>query len=104
MKKAIPTAIIFTVLLSTLTSLVSQAQTTLIAKESTWTYLDNGSDQGTAWRDSGFVTTSWSTGQAPLGMGGITGATMNTTINRNITTYFIKEVNITNPHSYPSLS
>lgn len=35
----------------------------------TWSYLDDGSDQGTAWRDLTFDDTAWSTGPAPLGYG-----------------------------------
>jgi VCBS repeat-containing protein len=34
-----------------------------------WRYLDNGSDQGTAWRNPGFVDSLWSIGKAELGYG-----------------------------------
>jgi VCBS repeat-containing protein len=34
-----------------------------------WRYLDDGSDQGTAWRNPGFADASWSTGKADLGYG-----------------------------------
>lgn len=104
MKKVLTTTVIFTFLFTTFfCTLEVQGQTSLIPKEATWTYLDNGSNQGTTWKDSGFATTSWSTGQAPLGMGGITGATMNTTITKNLTTYFIKEVTIADPSAYTHL-
>ncbi len=42
---------------------------TLIYQGSDWAYLDNGSDQGTAWQAVDFDDSSWSTGPAPLGYG-----------------------------------
>lgn len=43
--------------------------TTLIARDSVWSYLDDGSDQGTAWQDAYFDDSSWATGAAELGFG-----------------------------------
>lgn len=40
---------------------------TLLARSSSWLYLDNGSNQGTAWYATGYPATGWKTGQAPLG-------------------------------------
>ncbi len=40
---------------------------TLIASNSIWKYLDNGSDQGTAWVGVDFDDSAWSSGPAPLG-------------------------------------
>ena len=40
---------------------------TLIAKDSTWRYLDDGSDQGTAWREADFDDSGWESGPAQLG-------------------------------------
>ena len=40
---------------------------TLIAKDSTWRYLDDGSDQGTAWREADFDDSGWDSGPAQLG-------------------------------------
>ncbi len=34
-----------------------------------WAYLDDGSDQGSAWRQPGFDDSSWSTGPSELGFG-----------------------------------
>jgi len=34
-----------------------------------WSYLDDGSDQGTAWREVGFDDAAWAFGGAPLGYG-----------------------------------
>src|SRR5687767_9904937 len=41
----------------------------LIAARSVWKYLDNGSDQGTAWRAPGFDDSDWESGPAELGYG-----------------------------------
>ncbi|MFF2889514.1 S-layer homology domain-containing protein [Paenibacillus sp. NPDC057967] len=39
----------------------------LLPKNSVWKYLDNGSDQGTAWRAVSFDDAAWNAGPAPLG-------------------------------------
>ena len=41
----------------------------MLAFNSTWKYLDDGSDQGTAWRAPGFNDAGWSNGLAQLGFG-----------------------------------
>ncbi|WP_078427396.1 bacterial Ig-like domain-containing protein [Alkalihalobacterium alkalinitrilicum] len=41
--------------------------TILLKRGSEWKYLDNGSDQGIAWRTADFGDSAWSTGAAPLG-------------------------------------
>lgn len=45
------------------------AQGTLIPLGATWRYLDNGSDQGTTWKEPGFDDTAWASGKAQLGYG-----------------------------------
>ena len=45
------------------------SSTTLVAAGSTWRYLDDGSDQGNAWRGTGFDDSGWSAGAAELGYG-----------------------------------
>ena len=40
---------------------------TFIARGSVWSYLDDGTNQGSAWREWAFDDTSWSTGNAQLG-------------------------------------
>lgn len=45
------------------------AQTELVPFGSSWKYLDNGSNQGTAWRNSGFDDASWSSGNGQFGYG-----------------------------------
>ena len=64
----------------------------LVPFESTWSYLDDGSNQGTLWRTPIFDDSSWATGQAPLGYGE---GNENTVVsfgadpdNKYITTYF----------------
>jgi hypothetical protein len=41
----------------------------LIEQGTDWKYLDDGSDQGTAWRDVDFDDSAWATGFAELGFG-----------------------------------
>jgi len=76
----------------------SEVSTTLINKKENWSYLDDGSDQGTAWRAPGFDDSSWASGPAELGYGdGATGAEGTlvgfggSLSNKFITTYFRKE-------------
>lgn len=65
-----------------------------------WKYLDNGSNQGTAWRASAFNDTSWASGASELGYGD---SDENTVINdpgsgnRHATNYFRKTVTIPDP-------
>ena len=42
---------------------------TLFDIGSVWKFLDDGSDQGTAWKDIGFDDSSWASGSAELGYG-----------------------------------
>ena len=42
---------------------------TLVARGAVWRYLDNGSNQGTAWRAPGFGDAGWKMGPAQLGYG-----------------------------------
>ena len=41
----------------------------LIARGAEWRYLDDGSDQGTAWRGKDFDDSGWESGPAQLGFG-----------------------------------
>ena len=43
--------------------------TTIVPSGSSWRYLDNGSNQGTAWRARTFADTAWKQGNAQLGYG-----------------------------------
>ena len=51
-------------------SLIGQtANITLISTGAVWSYLDSGSDQGSAWQNLAFDASSWSNGPAQLGYG-----------------------------------
>ncbi len=96
----------------------------LIALESTgWRYLDTGSDPGGSdvvvdhpsygvsnWKHPDFLDASWEVGQAMLGYGGITGGTINESVDfggvnsdRHPTTHFRKHFNVTGATSYREL-
>ena len=74
--------------------------TTLIPTGSTWTYLDDGSNQGTAWRGTNFNDSAWRSGPAQLGYGDgdeVTLIRSNRLDNsRIVTTYFRKKFFATN--------
>ncbi|MCI1996961.1 MAG: hypothetical protein LKJ66_14770, partial [Clostridium luticellarii] len=64
---------------------------TFIEKGASWKYLDDGSDQGTAWKEENFDDSIWKSGAAPLGFK----YDVKTTVsygpdkdNKYITTYF----------------
>ncbi|MEI6950011.1 metallophosphoesterase [Paraflavisolibacter sp. H34] len=60
---------IFTIICLFLLGRQLPAQTTLVPFGANWKYLDNGSDQGTLWKESSFSDAAWKTGRAPLGYG-----------------------------------
>jgi hypothetical protein len=66
--------------------------TVLVPTGSTWRYLDDGSDQGTAWREPDFDDSGWASGPAQLGYGDGDEATTvsygGDSENKYITTYF----------------
>jgi hypothetical protein len=75
------------------------AAQTLIPLGATWRYLDTGIDQGTAWRQTNFNDTLWSSGPSQLGFGDGDEATL--LINspsgaRYPTTYFRRTFEVTN--------
>lgn len=80
--------------------------TTLVAAGSAWRYLDDRSDQGTAWLASGFNDATWASGAAPLGYGDPVSTTINggPPNDRIITTYFRKTFTVTNPSAYTALT
>ncbi len=67
--------------------------------DDTWKYYDQGEIVSAQWKESNFDDAGWASGQAPLGYGMSNfvkttveyGSAMN---NRNITTYFRKEINV----------
>ncbi len=76
------------------------ADTILVPTGATWKYLDNGTDQGTAWRATSFNDSTWPSGPAQLGYGdGDEATTVGFGPNANskfITTYFRRAFNVTN--------
>lgn len=78
----------------------SQAPQTLIQKAAIWKYLDNGSDQGTAWRASSFNDGGWASGGAEFGFGDSGEVTLvdpgPSPIARHITYYFRHGFNVAN--------
>lgn len=100
-------------LLLIMLTVASFGQTTpIIPNGSTWRYLDDGSDQGVAWRATAFDDSAWVSGPAQLGYGDgdettVTGfidtdpATTGT--QKNATTYFRKTFNVVNPSAFLSI-
>ncbi len=79
------------------------AQTTLVSSGDIWKYLDNGSDQGSSWRNPSFNDATWASGPSQLGYGEGDEATVvgygGNTNNKYITTYFRKTINLPNTFS-----
>ena len=71
--------------------------TVLIEKGSSWKFLDNGSNQGTSWKDNSFDNTTWVSNIAPLGYGDPCKTTVSfgpSSTNKYTTTYFTKDITI----------
>jgi hypothetical protein len=87
-------------------------ETTLVAFGSTWKYLDDGSDQGTAWRESVFPDDAWASGTAELGYGDGGESTLincgpsapSCNSGNFITTYFRHAFALADPSIYSDLS
>lgn len=99
MKKIFKTIILF------LISGVAYTQsTTLIPYGSNWKYLDNGSNQGSAWYGTTFNDAAWSSGNAELGYGDGDEATVvsygPSSTAKYITTYFRKVINTPTASSF----
>ena len=76
---------------------------TFITTGHAWKYLDNGSDQGTSWRQTGFDDSSWPEGPSELGYGSDgegSGTTLSfgpSSSSKYATTYFRTTVTIPDP-------
>ena len=86
---------------------------TLIPFEDTWKYLDDGSDQGSAWRGVDYNDTSWKEGKAMLGypatMSGQPSVTTIVSYGQNSAdvhrcTYFRKTINIEDKSSLGNIT
>lgn len=97
------------------------APVSVIAYGASWKYLDNGSNQGTAWQGTGFNDASWKTGNAKFGYGdaattvvysgcppsnypGAENPSPPDCGTKYITTYFRKTFNITGLSTYASFT
>jgi len=78
-----------------------------------WNYLDDGSDQGTAWRQAGFNDASWESGASELGYGDGDETTEVDFIDvdpdtngdqKNATTYFRTTVDIADPSVFETFT
>lgn len=87
---------------------VPAQELTYIPFGSDWRYLDNGTDQGTSWRETGFNDSGWALGAAELGYGDGTEATLLTygsqATNKYITYYFRRAFPVSDPATYRFLS
>ena len=91
----------FSLSITLLPLLVIAQDVALIPFGSTWKYLANGSNQGTAWTAIGFNDGSpWLSGPAELGYGDGDEATVvsygSNASNKYVTTYFRKTISIPN--------
>ncbi|HET6227760.1 MAG TPA: fibronectin type III domain-containing protein, partial [Bacteroidia bacterium] len=95
---------VFQIFLFCFVSQFTFAQTTIIATGTSWKYLDNGSNQGTAWYGTGFNDASWASGNAQLGYGDGDEATAvsygSNAGAKYITTYFRKTIFVADASLY----
>jgi len=82
----------------------------IVGSNSVWKYMDNGSDQGTAWIAPSFDDSTWASGPAPLGYGDSNGRQPLTTNsfgpdpnNKFITTYYRQAFVSPDPNSFSNL-
>src|SRR5688500_7191552 len=79
-------------------SIVSTQAQVSLPFGSVWKYLDNGSDQGTAWGASAYNDSTWVSGVAPLGYsmsGVITSVSFgSSSTNKYRTTYYRRNLNV----------
>jgi hypothetical protein len=109
MKSFLRNLYVFISLLFVVSLTISAYATTdiLVATGSSWKYLDNGSNQGTAWKNATFNDASWATSNAEFGYGDGDETTIisygGNANNKYITTYFRKSFNVVNPALYGSM-
>src|SRR5206468_59971 len=86
----------------------SKSSVALVPTGSTWKYLDDGSNQGSAWHAAGFDDSSWSSGPARLGYGSGDEKTVvsygTDANNKYITTYFRHSFTVADPSVYTGLT
>jgi hypothetical protein len=84
------------------------AAAVLVPTGATWKYLDNGSDQGSAWRNPAFNDALWPANAAQFGYGDGGEATVVSygpiATNKYITTYFRHAFDVADPSSYAGVT
>lgn len=96
----------------TLAPLSIQVNEMLVATGSVWKYLDNGSNQGTAWRATNFNDSTWASGPGELGYGDVADGRPEATLlsygtnanNKFITYYFRRAFTVRDPSIYTNLA
>jgi hypothetical protein len=100
-------ALFWWVLLWSTLSLPASAQMVLVPSGAVWKYLDDGSNQGTVWRDPAFPDDAWAAGPAQLGYGDGDEATVVSygpdPSHKYITTYFRHHLELPDPPACASL-
>jgi hypothetical protein len=103
--------IAFALLLASVLAWTARTSTTdivLVQKGALWKYLDQGSNQGTAWRTTAFVDSSWPSGSAQLGYGDGDETTVvgfgPDANNKYVTTYFRRTFTVSDPTLFQSLT
>ncbi len=83
---------------------IARPDDVLVAPGSDWRYLDDGSNQGTAWIGNGFDDSSWASGPAQLGYGDGDEATVvsfgPSASSKYVTTYFRHRFTVSNASRY----
>ncbi len=96
----LPAFLLFVLLLGA----ASAQDQVLVPFGATWKYLDNGTDQGTTWRGTGFDDSGWASGPAELGYGDGDEATVVSygpnANNKYVTTYFRKTLSIADLNAF----
>ena len=95
----------------TITVMSPAEEAVFVAAGSVWRYLDNGSDQGQAWRGRGFDDSGWSSGPAQLGYSSNPAENDEKTVlgygpdasNKYITCYFRRTFEVPDPARVTSL-
>jgi hypothetical protein len=102
--RTVPAVAVPAALLAAVPAGPARAETAIVPAGSTWKYLDDGSDQGTAWRDPLFPDSTWSEGPAQLGYGEGDEATEvgygPDPQDRYITTYFRHSFTVADPSPF----
>ncbi len=101
MKKCNVYPIITSLLIVFIVAISSFAQTIIVPYGATWKYLDDGSDQGTSWSETGFNDALWAEGIAEFGYNEGDEATVvsygPSSNDKHITTYFRHYFDLENP-------